>query len=209
MNESDPKDWVEQSPASIVPLESAEQVCQFSYGKEAVRWYFARLRDVGGRIPRKNGLDLRGLENALPFCTLLAVTADGRCLFRLTGEQMLQRIGFNPAGMDYYDLVPEIRRPYARWAMTMVVSIPSSFHCLIEQRYSSGETVMIESIGFPLASDDPAIEGFILFVEDAVSRWNRLEEPGARLLGANVTLRNLIDIGFGVDETYRDLVQVR
>ena len=122
---------------------------------------------------------------------------------------MKERFGFNPTGQDYYQFVPEIRRRYARWAMNMAVATPCGFRAELEQVYSSGDVAIIEVAAVPLLSDEPGVDGFILFADCALTRWQRYRDTVVTLKGANVLRRDLIDLGFGVDADFRYLVPNR
>ncbi len=198
--------WIEMQPASIVALADAGTLFKSKAGVALYRGYLRLLAAAGGAIPAKNALDLSGFAGMLADAALCAVSEPDRCEYRITGERLKQRVGFNPTGTNYYDLVPAIRRPYAIRAMRMVVTVPSGFRALIEQTYSSGEVVTTEAVGFPLRSEEPGIDGFILFSDQALERRAGVPATPPRLLGANVVRRDLIDLGFGVDTGFRDLV---
>jgi hypothetical protein len=199
--------WTEKPPTAIVALGELAPLLQTAAAKILASGYARLLESAGGAIPPKKTLDLSPVARMLADATLFAIQDGGGCVYRLVGENIKNRIGFDPKGLDYYDLVPEIRRPYAQRAMKMAIGQPMGFRAEIEQVYSSGEMLTIESLGMPLGSDEPGVEGFILFAEEALSRWQRRTTEGTRLLGANVVRRDLVDIGFGVDANFRDLVQ--
>ena len=57
-----------------------------------------------------------------------------------------------------------------------------------------------------MRSEEPGVDGFILFSDQALGRRAGAPATPPRLLGANVRRRDLIDLGFGVDTGFRDLV---
>jgi hypothetical protein len=171
---------------------------------DGYRQLMAEHPDQG--IPTKNRLDLGPLRAAMPHLVLTAVTRPDRCIYRLAGEEMKARIGMNPIGRNYYDLVPEQRRAHAARAMHMVIDQPCGFRAEIEQSYSDGRTRTVECLGLPLASEEPGVDGFILFADCQIGAGDSRFEP-TLILGANVVRRDLIDLGFGVDECFEDIVR--
>lgn len=200
--------WIEREPDTVIPIADAERLVRTEACAVLVRGYAKLLSAAGGRIPAKNDLELTDVARMLRDAALSAITLPDRCVYRVAGEQLKTRLGFNPTGLNYYDLVPEIRRPYAARAMNMVITVPCGFRAEIAQRYASGEIVAVEAVAFPLRSAEPGVDGFIIFGDQAITP--KQPRPGRTdpMLGANVVQRDLIDLGFGVDSTFRDLVQV-
>jgi len=199
--------WIEKHPTAIVALGDLAPLLRTDSAKILAAGYEKLLAAGGGAIPPKASLDLSPIARMLADAALLAIESPEHCVFRLVGENLKNRIGFDPTGLNYYDLVPEIRRGYAQRAMNMVIAKPMAFRADLEQVYSSGEVLMIETLGMPLASNEAGVVGFILFADEAQSRWDRRIAEGTRLLGANVVRRDLVDIGFGIDADFRDLVE--
>ena len=199
--------WTEKAPAAIVAFADLRDLLRTAAAKTLWEGYGRLRARVGNALPAKAALDLAPVAAMLPDAALVAIGPRERCVYRVVGETLKERVGFDPTGKNYYDFVPEIRLAYARRAMAMVIDTPRGFRADIEQVYSSGEVLTIESFGLPLVSSEPGIDGFILFSDQAQTRWQRREEPGRRLLGANVVRRDLVDLGFGVDRDFRDLVQ--
>ena len=168
--------------------------------------YGALMAEGDGAIPAKNGLDISRFVPAIPHLVLTAITKPDQCIYRLAGDDMMSRIGMNPKGRNYYDFVPEDRFAHASHAMHMVIDIPSSFRADIAQQYSDGRVRMIEALAVPLGSDDPDIDGFILFADCEVRRERSTLPTDRMLLGANVLARDLIDLGHGVDRDFVDRV---
>jgi hypothetical protein len=162
--------------------------------------YQAMLQNGGGVIPDKNQLDLAGFVAAMPHLALVAVTRPDLCIYRLAGERLKERVGFNVKGRNYYDFVPPERRQFAARAMHMVIETPCAFRAEIQQTYS-------EATGFPLRSEEPGVDGFILFADQAIEPEPTFYDGHPQLLGANVIRRDLIDLGAGIDETFEDMVQ--
>ncbi|MEQ9641587.1 MAG: hypothetical protein RIM84_16300 [Alphaproteobacteria bacterium] len=200
--------WTARKPDIVTDLADAARHCRSAVGGRLVSSYVAFMAEAGGAVPAKNGLDLSRLAKALPDLMLAAVTKPDRWICRLAGERVRQRLGRSPVGGNYYDIVPPERRANAMHAMNMVIDVPCGFRAEIEQMHRDGVIRLSEAVALPLSSEEPGVDGFILFADSHIEDVGSADpDPGGRFItGANVTRRDLIDLGFGVDETFEDLV---
>lgn len=200
-------EWRELKPASVGPLDAIMPALHTAATRTFGRGYLALRAQTGGALPSKTGIDLARFARAVPHFALVAVTFSGGCVYRLAGEALQERIGFNPTGRNYYDFVPPERRASAARAMEMVVRRPCGFRALIEQVYEDGAMRTMETLGLPLVDREPGVDGFILFADQALPDPATYLAPGTRWLGANLVRRDLIDLGYGVDADFVDLVR--
>lgn len=168
---------------------------------------YARLiQNNGGNIPAKNGLDISSFGPIMANTALAAVTLSSACTFRIAGEGIRERFAQRLVGTDYYDLVDPARRRCAMQSMDMVVSFPCAFRVELLQKYDNGEERRAEACAFPLFSDEPGIDGFIMFANDEIDRARRISAIRPVLTKSWVIHRELIDLGFGFDKNFEDLV---
>lgn len=200
-------EWREQKPASVTTLDALLPEFRTTATRAYAQGYLALREQAGGALPSKTGLDMGRMVKAIPHFALVAVTFGDGCVYRLTGEALQERIGFNPVGRNYYDFVPEPRRAYAARAMEMAVRLPCGFRALVQQNYDDGATRTVETLGLPLAGREPGIDGYILFADQALPDPVTYSAPSKRWLGADIVRRDLIDLGFGVDPDFVDRVR--
>ena len=198
--------WVTRRPDACVALGQSTPLYRTVACRDLATAYQRLLAAEAGQLPPKSRLDVTELPGVIPHLLLCAVTKPDRCIYRVVGEDVKRRIGRNPVGLNYYDFVPVERRAHARHAMNMVVGVPSGFRVEIEQTYSSGLGRLVEAVAFPLASAQAGVDGFAVLAECEIGTSDRWTDAGVTLLGTNVVRRDLIDIGFGIDETFEDLV---
>jgi hypothetical protein len=198
--------WRPKSPLHAGRLDGALPRYRTEACRKLAEGYGTLLAANGGTVPAKNTLDLAQFIKAVPHLALCAITKPNLCLYRVAGEQLKERIGFNPVGANYYDFVPEERRAYAARAMHMVIDTPCAFRAEIRQSYSNGLSLVIEATGFPLLATEPGVDGFIIFADQAIESTIDLTFNEHRLLGANVEQRDLIDLGHGIDADFIDVV---
>ncbi|MCR9220612.1 MAG: hypothetical protein NXI21_10330 [Alphaproteobacteria bacterium] len=199
--------WIRQRPAGVWSLEAMQDLLQTDAARRLARAYAGLMRAANPPgIPAKNGLDLTEFAAIMPHLVLCAIDRSDRCVYRLAGEAVQQRIGFNPVGRNYYDFVPSARRETARRAMAMTVEQPCGFRALVAQHYSDGRDRVIECLAVPLTALESGVQGFILFSDSEVGRAPPLARAGT-LLGAEIARRDLIDLGYGVDDTFEDVLR--
>ena len=198
--------WKTQKPEAVTDLAGAQARCRTTACARLVAGYAALLAESGGAIPAKNGLDLRRFAGALPDLMLAAVSQPDKWICRLAGEGVRQRLGRSPVGGNYYELVPPERLANARHAMNMVIDVPSGFRAELAQTHADGRVRISEAVALPLASDEAGVDGFILFADSHLAD-DVLDNPADRgITGTNVLRRDLIDLGWGVDESFVDQV---
>ncbi|TDQ83025.1 PAS domain-containing protein [Dongia mobilis] len=198
--------WRPKTPTHAGALSGALSRFRTPACRRLAEGYGELLAAKNGAIPGKSDLDLAGFVTAIPHLALCAITRPDRCVYRLAGEKLKQRMGFNPKGRNYYDFVPDERRKFAAEAMHMVIETPCAFRAEIRQTYSTGLFVLVEATGFPLLSAEPGVDGFIIFADQAIGSTEDLDMSVHELRGANVVLRDLIDLGAGVKEDFVDMV---
>jgi hypothetical protein len=198
--------WVTRRPHSRVALADSMPLCKTGACRDLAAAYHKLLRSEGGKLPPKGRLDVTELARAVPHLLLCAIIRPDKCIYRVAGEEVRTRIGRNPVGLNYYDLVPPERRAHAMRAMNMVIDVPCGWRVEIEQSYSSGIGRLVEAVAFPLASAQADVDGFVLLADCEIGPSGRGSTAGVTLLGTDVIRRDLIDIGFGVDESFEDLV---
>ncbi|WP_374313328.1 PAS domain-containing protein [Dongia sp.] len=199
--------WTRLKPNYAGALKDAIERYRTPACRMLANGFLSMLDEAGGVIPQKNDLNLQNFVAVIPHLALVAVTKPDKCIYRVAGERLKERVGLNLAGRNYYDFVPPERRDVAARAMHMVIDTPCAVRAEIQQSYSGGSALMIEATGFPLKSSEPGIDGFILFADQAIEPDQLYHEVHPQLRGANVVHRDLIDLGFGVDADFEDIVQ--
>lgn len=197
--------WRALKPAVVTDLAGVIARCRTEPCR-ALAAGFGDMLGPDGAIPSKNGFDVRRFAGIVANFELGAITKPDRCIWRIAGENVKQRIGINPVGRNYYEFVPPERRQHAMHAMNMVIDVPCGFRAEVAQTYSDGRVHLVEGVALPLASDEPDVDGFILFADCHVETREQFKRGGPSLQGAIVVRRDLIDLGHGVDETFEDWI---
>ncbi|RVU39474.1 PAS domain-containing protein [Hwanghaeella grinnelliae] len=199
--------WIRQFPRSTVPIEEAPGLFATLAPRIVAKAYLELMRDAGGNVPRKTGLDISKFAAALPNVALFAVKLPDHCVYRILGEAWRQRIGRNLVGKNYIDFVAAERRESAITSLQDMITIPSAFRVIIEQTYSAGKKAQLEVLAVPLLSEEEGVDSFSLFAAQLVTPVHFGPGDDRIVLGANIIERDLIDIGYGVNDAFYDLVR--
>lgn len=199
--------WTPQKPNRAGMLREALPAYRTPACRALAAGYLAMLEAVPGRIPHKNDLDLANFATVMPHLALVAISKPDRCIYRIAGERLKERVGLNLAGRNYYDFVQPERQQIAAKAMHMVIDTPCAFRAELRQTYSGDIDLLIEASGFPLLSSENGVDGFILFADQGIDKLDDLLTPHPILQGASLRRRDLIDLGSGIDEEFEDLIE--
>lgn len=200
-------DWTARKPDRTLTLGAAASACRGAPARRLAEIYAGWMAaSADGGIPDKATMDVVALAPVMSHLMLFAVSGVERCLCRLAGETVKRDVATPVVGRNYYEFVPEERLKHARHAMRMVIDLPSGYRSEIAQRLSDDRDRTLESLALPLRSSEPGVDGFILItvapITEDEDRWIGDAQP----IGVSITRRDLIDLGFGVDETFVDYV---
>jgi hypothetical protein len=199
--------WTPQRPNRAGALKDALPSYRTPACRALATGYLQMIDAAQGQIPHKSDLDLGAFIGILPHIALVAISKPDRCIYRVAGERLKERVGLNLTGRNYYDFVQPERREIAARAMHMVIDTPCAFRAEIRQSYSGDVTLTVEASGFPLRSSEIGVHGFILFADQSIDKLDDYLTPHPILQGASLQRRDLIDLGFGIDETFEDIVE--
>lgn len=202
----DPTGWRPLSPRGRIDIAAVETICTGDAARVLAREYNEMLKENAGRPPSKTGLDVSRFGKAMNQVFLMAVTKPDTCMVRVVAVGARHHSGKPSAGNNYYANVPEGRRAAALRSMAMAVDIPCGFRAEVVHYYDLGRTRRFESLVLPLSSAEPGVDGFLIGSSQPMNEEASRVLPGQRSHGSLVAVRDLVDIGFGVDENFRDLV---
>lgn len=168
--------------------------------------YAELMQKNEGTIPSKNGLDISRFGSVMGNLALAALTLESTCTVRIAGEGVRERFSHKLVGTNYYSLVNPALRSNTMQSIDMVVSTPCAYRVEMLQKYDNGEEYRIEFCAFPLLSDEPGVDGFIIFADGEIDQMRPAATIRPVLIQSQVIQRELIDLGFGLDESFEDLV---
>lgn len=198
--------WRKKKPGYIASLNDAYIRCETTPAKEMVQAYSRLLRNSGGKLPAFRDLDLREVRHAATHMALCSIGIGDHCTIRFFGEELKQRVGVDPVGRNFFDFVHPDRADSIRQVMEMMVSRPCGYLAKVRQEFASGRTIVVETVALPLAPSRAGDDGQVVLTDTPTKFAGITLEKKKVLLSADVVQRDLIDLGYGVDEDFEDLV---
>lgn len=198
--------WIKQGPRSTVLIGDADALFETDAARSLSQEYQTLILASEERIPLKKDFDPIRLGVATNHLFIFAVTKPDICIVRLAAEGARNHTGPYVKGNNYYDNVPEDRRKIAIKAMHMAIDTPCAFRVEAKHRYDDGRTRIFESLLVPLASEESGVDGFLIGSSQPIGEDSEKILPTGKSSGNVILCRDLIDIGFGVDDSFYDLV---
>ena len=151
-------------------------------------------------IGRRDLLPMRSLAPMLANITMTEYVDNDTIIFRIAGENIKDRLGFNPAGRNTLDLIAQEKRDEAVALHDVIINHPCGSYVVYESVFQSGRRAKSESITFPLRKDASTDTFFFLsyHLHHEATGFTEVGEPTA--LGLSEILKELIDIGFDYPE---------
>jgi hypothetical protein len=170
--------------------------------------YQELMAQADGAIPLRRTLDPARVKRFLSNAVLFHIV-EGDAIFRIVGQNVVNRFGYNPTGQSYTAFVEPERREAALAAFNACVAQPCAMYVDILQRFRSGGAAECEVLGVPFRDapgDGPA--SHLFFFDQVLSDDRATADPEDGLVSAHIRARCFIDLGFGTPEGFTDLVQV-
>lgn len=198
--------WCEKKPGYIASIEEVELLCATESSGKMAAAYARLFRGLGNRAPAFRDLDLKDVASAVPHMALCSVGFGTHCTIRFFGEELKSRVGVNPVGRNLFDFVHPDRADSIRQVMEMLVRYPCGYLANVKQEYTSGRTIIVETLALPLLRSREPDDGQVVLCDTPIGNVGTTLERERVLLSADIVNRDLIDLGFGVDEDFRDLI---
>ncbi|MCZ4279691.1 PAS domain-containing protein [Kiloniella laminariae] len=163
--------------------------------------YWRNLPRVEGELlPRKSSFLPEDIPSILPNIIVYELQDKDQIMIRLQGTAINQRFGHDMTGANYLDYVEPDRREKAASAFWLMAEQPCGIIAILDHALSSGRSITVESIGFPLINDFGP-NPIIIYQSNEIEReeWrNRPENEKLKLIF--VQERHLIDLGTGTPQ---------
>ncbi len=198
--------WTRKKSGFIASMDEVEERCQTTQSKEMAKVYGRLLKTAQGKLPTFRDIDLADVKNAAPNIALCSVGIGRHCTIRFFGDALRSRVGVNPAGRDLFEFVHPERVENIREVMEMLVRYPCAYLARVRQEFTSGRTIIVETTAFPLAPSRHGDDGQVILTDTPIENAGTTLDRDKVLLSADVLQRDLIDLGYGVDAEFEDLV---
>ena len=130
--------------------------------------------------------------------TLMEKMSHDRLVYRIAGENIIARLGYNPTGNNFFDLLPELRRESTIQMCQRILEHPCGHYSTYENEYTSGRRMISESLMLPIRKDEDSETIFVLGYH-AHHQGTEIFRPGPKTtLAVTILESELVDIGFGI-----------
>lgn len=198
--------WIKRKPGYLGSIEDVERRSETVSGQQIIRAYARLFAHAGNRPPAYREIDLRDITSAIPFIALISVKPGVHCTIRFFGEELRRRVALNPSGRNLLEFIHPERSDSVRRMMEMIVRQPCGYLAHVKQEFLNGRNIVVETIAFPLRASRADEDGQVLLTDTPIKDEGISFDREKVLLSADVLRRDLIDLGFGVDEDFYDLV---
>lgn len=200
--------WTIRPALSIPSLVAARPRFRSDIVRGLEELFSAMIDEAGGTIPPRAALDPARMPSLLPHAILYQFDESGDLIFRVVGENLVARFGFNPKDRPYTIFVHPDRRETAMQAFRVCAEHRCAMHLDIVQRFRTGRTVDCDVLGVPLAAEAGAAHvSHLLFVDCVVGSTTRYVPPDDGMTFLQVRERAFIDLGFGTPPGFEDRIQ--
>jgi len=99
----------------------------------------------------KEALPLRLFAPLMPNIILIECLDSDHMIYKIAGENIIARMGFNPKGLNLLDVLPVSARDISKSIQEMLFRYPCGFYFVYENSYASGNRSVTETILLPLS----------------------------------------------------------
>ncbi len=204
---SDRLKWRRQAADSCPSLTTLRPSLETDTTLRLLDIYDQHLTEAQGGIPTKGRFQSWQLGGALANSILYDFVERDDLIYRIVGEEIKARFGFNPDGRSYLEFVPPERKASALEAFRLCADTPCAMYVQIEQQFEGGLSVLCEVLGVPLAEQESDSDArYLLFVNDLVGGKSIRNMKRGVMHTAQIVSRCFVDVGFGVPGDFHDLV---
>ncbi len=177
-----------------------DEVVARSLAPETLQSVFVAYQQAqnGSSVAAQELLPMRAMAPLLPNVTLMEREDNETITYRIAGEAIVARLGFNPTGRNFLDLIAPTVRNETALTNKAGVETPCGHYSVYENEYESGRRMMSESLMLPMSKSSGS-EVNLIFGYHIHHQGTDNYGLGARtLLGVNWVVADFVDIGFGL-----------
>ncbi len=180
-----------------------DEVIAQSIEPETLRSVFAAYLKARGEndVASQDRLPMREMAPLLPNITLMECIDEGTILYRIMGERIVERLGFNPTGQNFYDFLDPSQRAESIYTTKAGLAAPCGHYSIYQSRFESGRSLVSESLLLPMRKTASAEIDFIFGYHVHHQATNSFSLGGRTQLGTSWDVSEFIDIGLGLPDS--------
>jgi hypothetical protein len=156
-----------------------------------------------GILPLRSSVNPADIKDILPEVSIAEWIAPDTLKFRLAGTGVVERLGFDPTGRNFLDLIGSEEKNRMVRRLALIMDTPCGARSVRQEDYQGGLQRLVEHVALPLDSGRTGLSMLIaatgqLDRSEAVAKSSRLTRIGMPLD------YEFIDLGAGVPELNLD-----
>lgn len=156
-----------------------------------------KAAQIGGGVAVRSALPMRQFARLMANITLLERESNERIIYRIAGDNVVNRFDFNPAGMNLLELLSPSMLAKSTAIQEHVFGIPCGHYAVYENEYETGRRLLTESITLPMRKDEKSETVLLLGYHIHHEATGFCSPERKMVLVADLKRTEFIDIGFG------------
>ena len=150
-----------------------------------------------------------GIQSALPMRTFAPLMAnitlmerenEDQVTYRIAGENIKNRLGFNPVGKNFFNLLSSEIRANARVTNEKIITHPCGHYLVYENEYETGQRMISESLMLPMKKESDTETNLILGYHFHHHATGVLAPQNQTSLVVHHSTNEFVDIGSGIPD---------
>jgi len=177
-----------------------DELTAAAHDNEGFSHFFScyRAAQTDGAPARQDALPMRQLAKIMPHVTLLEWVAPDQITYRIAGDAIVERLGFNPTGTNFLDLLHAGQRSGSVEGHKTMMSHPCGCYLVYESEFENGSRAVLETVTLPMRKTDNAEAKLFFSFHSHHSTTNVVAGTTDTALVVNWRRIEHADIGCGV-----------
>lgn len=160
--------------------------------------YLSAQKD--NRVGVQSALPMREFAPLMANVTLMERESADQVTYRIAGENIANRLGFNPMGSNFLDLLAVDIRRSACATHEKIFSHPCGHYLVYENEYETGRRMISESLMLPMKKKRDAEVNLLLGYHSHHQSTGVLAPTNKTSLVVHHSTNEFVDIGFGIPD---------
>ncbi len=129
-----------------------DELTAAAHDREGFTHFFScyRAAQIGAVPASQDALPMRQLAKIMAHVTLLEWVAPDQITYRIAGEAIVDRLGFNPTGTNFLDLLHADQRHSSVDGHKTMMAHPCGCYLVYESEFENGSRAVLETITLPM-----------------------------------------------------------
>ncbi|MEQ9518756.1 MAG: hypothetical protein RLN89_04875 [Parvibaculum sp.] len=160
---------------------------------------YAQAKDQSGALV-KDELPMRTFAPLMADITLFELTASNQLVYRVAGQNVLDRMNIPLRGRDMLDFVQPDFRARVLYAHKLALSHPCGYFMVFGARYPTGGVRRLETIRLPMRDTKGSpLTGFLgLNLHGEIVRYDTPEATPKTFIAGKGEFSSFVDLGHGL-----------